>query len=92
VAAAQAAAIALDSFGDEADNVQKFLSRERTPSMNVLAEACLFRLHMLINGILIKYIIPSRHVAYTARSPTVFYPAHMSHRLITVLLFPMQLG
>jgi hypothetical protein len=50
--------------------------------MNVLVEARLLRLHMLINGIFIRNVIPSRHVTHTTRSPTVFCPAHVSHQLI----------
>jgi hypothetical protein len=77
---------------DEAVKVRKLLSHERTSSMNMPREARLLRLHMLINGIFIKYVIASRHVAHTVRSQTVSCPAHLSHRLITVSLFPMQLG
>jgi hypothetical protein len=72
---------------DEADKVRKLLSHERTLSVNVPGEARLLRLHMLINGIFVKYVIASRHVAHTARSRTVSCPAHVSHRLITVSLF-----
>jgi hypothetical protein len=60
--------------------------------VNVLGEACLLQLHMLINGIFARYIIASRHVAHTARSRNISCPAHMSHRLITVLLYRTQLG
>jgi hypothetical protein len=60
--------------------------------MNVPGEARLLRLHMLINGIFVMYIIASTHVAHTTRSWTVSCPVHVSHRLITVLLFPTQFG
>jgi hypothetical protein len=77
---------------DEADKVQKLLFREKTPSVNMPREARLLRLHMLINGIFVKYVIASRHVVHIARSQTVSYPAHMSHELITVSLLSTQLG
>jgi hypothetical protein len=77
---------------DEAAKVRKLLFRERTPSVNVPGEACLLRLHMLINGIFARFVIASRHVAHTARSRSVSCPAHVSHRLITVSLYRTQLG
>jgi hypothetical protein len=47
--------------------------------MNVPREARLLRVHMLINGIFVRYVVASRHVAHTAKSRTVSCLAHVSH-------------
>jgi hypothetical protein len=52
-------------FADEAVNVRKALSYERTPALTKLAEARLLRLHMVASGIHFKCVVLSLPISST---------------------------